>query len=107
MEQTHPDQSYVAFSMWGMTFGFRIGFDRAQKLHPSKYNMKSALEQPTIMQESLQQMILGPFFLQDIQHLGINASKYQRNTPQESGGSSLTSPLQKTTVSMMAMIPLV
>ena len=53
--QEHPDQHYVAFLVRGMTFGFRIGFDRAQKLRPTRRNLKSALEQPTVVTEYLKQ----------------------------------------------------
>ena len=88
--QEHPDQQYVAFLIRGMTFGFRIGFDRAQKLRPSRRNLKSALEQPTVVtdylkQESLQQTVLGPFVRQDLQHLKIHVSKFgvipKKHTP--------------------------
>ena len=79
--QAHPDQQYVAFLLRGMTFGFRIGFDRAQQLRPSKRNMQSALEHPSVIQdylkqESQQHTILGPFLPQDIQHLGVHTSKF-------------------------------
>jgi hypothetical protein len=53
--QEHPDQEYVAFLIWGMTFGFRIGFDRTQKLRPSGRNLKSALEHPAIVSDYLKQ----------------------------------------------------
>lgn len=88
--QEHPDQQYVAFLLRGMTYGFRIGFNRAQKLRPSRCNLKSALEHPTVVknylsQEALQQAVLGPFAQQDIKHLGIHVSKFgvipKKHTP--------------------------
>ena len=73
-----------------MTYGFRIGFDRAQKLRPSRCNLKSAAEHPTVVekylrQEAVQQAVLGPFAQQDIRHLGIHISKFgvipKKHTP--------------------------
>ena len=79
--KAHPDQQYVAFLLRGMTFGFRVGFNRAQKLRPAKRNMKSALERPSVIQdyleqESSQQTNLGPFCPQDMKHLSIHTSKF-------------------------------
>ena len=90
--QEHPDQQYVDFLVRGMTYmyGFRIGFDKAQKLHPSRCNLKSASEHPTVVekylrQKSLQQAVLGPFAQQNIKRLGIHVTKFgvipKKHTP--------------------------
>ena len=61
-----------------MTFGFRIGFHRGQKLQSSK---RSALAQPEVVREYLLQecqngTILDPFDPQDLAHLAVHTSKF-------------------------------
>ena len=79
--QDHPDQQYVAFLLRGMESGFRVGFNRAQKLGRSRYNMKSALEHPAVVDQYLKQelqhhRVLGPFIPQDCEGLGIHVNRF-------------------------------
>ena len=40
--QFHPDKKFSTYILQGLHFGFRIGFDRAQPLHPATSNLQSS-----------------------------------------------------------------
>ena len=75
--QDHPDQNFVSYLIRGMKFGFRIGFNRASAIQPSK---RSVADHATLVSEYLQQelergFVLGPFDPQGFGSLAIQTSK--------------------------------
>lgn len=52
--ESHPDQIFAEFLITGMQEGFRIGFDRRQELRSAKRNMKSANDNPLVVEEYFQ-----------------------------------------------------
>ena len=40
--QFHPDKRFSSYILQGLHFGFRIGFNRAQPLHPATSNLQSS-----------------------------------------------------------------
>ena len=40
--QFHPDKRFSSYILQGLHFGFRIGFNRAQPLHPAALNLQSS-----------------------------------------------------------------
>ena len=64
--QDHLDQNFVSCLIGAMKFGFRIGFNRASTIQPSKRNMISVADHVTKVSEYIQQKLergfmLGPF----------------------------------------------
>ena len=62
----HPDRAFARYIVDGLHHGFRIGFNRQSRLHPAAANMKSALEQPQVIDAYLAKELskgrmLGPF----------------------------------------------
>ena len=53
--QFHPDKDFSSYILQGLTFGFRIGFDRAQPLHPATSNLHTS--NPSIISEYLDREI--------------------------------------------------
>ena len=47
----HPDCTYRDFILSGLSGGFRIGFNRAQQLVSAKANMRSAILNPSVIDE--------------------------------------------------------
>ena len=47
----HPDCTYRDFILSGLSGGFRIGFNHAQQLVPAKANMRSAILNPSVIDE--------------------------------------------------------
>ena len=46
--QDHPDSSFTAYILSGITEGFRIGYDQSNKLRSAKSNMTQAREHPEV-----------------------------------------------------------
>ena len=44
--QSHPDKEFAEFLRRGINQGFKIGFNRSQKLRPPKRNYESSVENP-------------------------------------------------------------
>ena len=64
--QDHPDQNFVSYLIGAMKFGFKIGFNRASAIQPSKRNMRSVADHVAIVSEYIRQKLergfmLGPF----------------------------------------------
>lgn len=51
--KNHPDTAFREYVLSGITGGFRISFNRKQPLKPSSSNMRSALDNPQVVQEYL------------------------------------------------------
>ena len=49
----HPDQQFAAFLRRGLSFGFRIGYNRRQSLHSSSGNLSSAIANPAAVERYL------------------------------------------------------
>lgn len=68
---SHPDAAFRDYVMSGITQGFRIGFNHRQPLRSSSNNMRSALDNPHVVQQYLEKEcslghIVGPLPLHAI-----------------------------------------
>ena len=76
--QSHPDTAFREYLLSGITRGFRIGFNRKQLLKSSNNNMRSALDNPQVVQQYLEKEcsqghIVGPLpLLQALPHAHIS-----------------------------------
>jgi hypothetical protein len=52
--QSHPDTAFREYVLSGISGGFRVGFNRRQPLRLSSSNMRSALDNPQVVQEYLE-----------------------------------------------------
>ena len=73
----HPDREFVGYIVRGLRQGFRVGFNRSQKLSSAKRNMRSALEHPGVVQgyldlELVGGRLLGPFQPGQLQKVHIS-----------------------------------
>ena len=64
--QAHSDRAFVRYVIEGLSYGFRIGFNRDTPLKPASSNMHSAHMHPTVITKYIQGEIsrgrmLGPF----------------------------------------------
>ncbi len=53
----HPDKSFVIYILHGIACGFRVGFEPQSKLRPRKRNMKSASQNPGVVEAYLREEI--------------------------------------------------
>ena len=64
--EKYPDKEFVRWLLRGIREGFRIGFDRSYICAPARRNLRSAQENPSVVDEYLAKelelgRILGPF----------------------------------------------
>ena len=62
----HPDRRFATYVIDGIQSGFRIGFNRGQRLLPARKNMLSAYHQPQVVDDYINRELtagrfLGPF----------------------------------------------
>ena len=50
----HPDQEFAEFLRRGITYGFRIGFNRATSLRPMSGNLSSVSQHPAVVDKYIQ-----------------------------------------------------
>ena len=73
----HPDPQFTDWLLRGLREGFRIGFDRQQKLRSATSNMQRTSEHPEVVSaylqsEGEQQTLLGPFDKQSMPHVHVS-----------------------------------
>ena len=76
----HPDEIFVDYLIHGITFWFRIGYNREGKIQPSRRNMKSVAEDTAVVSDYLRQemergYVLCPFDLQGFGSTPIQTSR--------------------------------
>ena len=70
----HPDQQFRSYIVNGIRYGFRVGFNYAQKCHRSGNNLLSSKEQPQVVNEYLmaeccEGRVLGPLDPSGLPHV--------------------------------------
>ena len=60
----HPDSAFTAYILQGIIEGFRIGFNRAHSLRPSKKNMSSARANPQVVMKYIEEEVQAGRLLQ-------------------------------------------
>ena len=75
--EKHPDREFVRWLLQGIREGFRIGYDRSNRCTPSKRNLRSAQDNPSVVEQYLSKelelgRILGPFNPQSFGNIQIS-----------------------------------